>query len=59
MERECATGGLAPDHAGLGRPAPRRDLARAAADSTARGHCLVPAVLSGTPLARVREALYR
>lgn len=47
------------DNARIGRSEPTRDLGQAATDIKANGHCIIPEVLSGEKLARVRDALYR
>ncbi|HEX2889919.1 phytanoyl-CoA dioxygenase family protein [Vineibacter terrae] len=49
----------AADRSDTGRPAPTRDPARAARDIATFGFCIVPDVLAGDRLARVRDALYR
>jgi len=57
--REDAVEAIIADRATTGRAEPTRDMVKAAADIEAYGHCIIPDVLSGEALARVRDALYR
>jgi ectoine hydroxylase-related dioxygenase (phytanoyl-CoA dioxygenase family) len=50
---------LAQGYTGVRRPNPTSDLGQATADIKVHGYCIIPDVLSGSALARVRNALYR